>query len=376
MKVLIVPSWYVTEDSPNNGIFFQEQAQALAQSGLEVSVIYPDLRFRLGELRKGLFRVEDAPVPTWIYRRRTLTPFWERGRWPQRALMLERLYFNNCREYGRPDVVHLHSCRMGVEVLGLCRRHNLPLVYTEHYSGVTGNMNAALRYAFHKTLSGCDAALAVSRNLRTIMTGIRSDVRYLPNMVDTDRFTIQKPAGSGGFRFGAVGNLIPVKGFDLLLRAFAEALPRMDGATLVIAGAGRLRGNLERMARELNLAGRVEFSGFVKRGELPGFYHRLGCLICSSRRETFGVTLIEALACGKPLIATRCGGPESIVTPRNGLLVKNGDAGDLARAMEEMYQHHKSYDPASLRLECEEEFGSRRVCDKITEVYRRVLRNG
>lgn len=178
MRLLIIPSWYVTEDKPNNGIFFKEQAESLAESGVDVVVAYPDLRFKLGMLRRGIYRDYDAEVPTYIYRKRTLTPFKERGRWPQLTKMLEALYDRVCRDIGEPDIVHLHSCRMGIAAINLCRNHNLPLVYTEHYSGILGQMDDDLKYQFEKTLEACDCAIAVSEDLKARMVS-KSRIRCL-----------------------------------------------------------------------------------------------------------------------------------------------------------------------------------------------------
>lgn len=374
MRLLIIPSWYTTEDKPNNGIFFKEQAESLASSGVDVVVAYPDLRFRLGTLRRGIYRDYDAEVPTYIYRKRTLTPFNERGRWPQISKMLEKLYDRVCRDIGKPDIVHLHSCRIGVETVSLCKKHNLPLVYTEHYSGILGQMDDNLKYQFEKTLEGCDCAIAVSEDLKARMVSKRPDTLFIPNMVDTSSFKIlPNVTPSGDFVFAAVGNLVPVKGYDILIRAFASAHRHMPGAKLFIAGKGEQEQMLKDMISELKMDDSINLVGFLPRSLAPNFYNGCDCFVCSSYTETFGISIIEALSCGKPVIATRCGGPESIITAKNGLLINAGDALSMERALIYMYRRAKSYNPFMLREDCMKRFGKSYVCQRLVQLYAHII---
>lgn len=373
MKIFIVPSWYAAEDKPLAGVFFREQAEALQARGHTVCVLYPDLRFRLGALQRGLYRVPGAAVPTYIDRRRTLTPFWEAGRAPQRRLMLERLYRKACAELGEPDLVHLHSCRMAPETAALCRRHGLPLVYTEHYSGILQKPGPALRRELCTALRAADTSIAVGEGLRQAMADAGGDAMCIPNMVDTECFA-PRPAPHEGFVFAAMGGLVPVKGFDLLLRAFAAVAAGMPEAVLRIAGGGPEEQNLRTLAARLKLTDRVTFPGPVPRAAAPDFFNACDCFVCSSRMETFGMALIEALACGKPAVATRCGGPEGIVRGTDGLLCPSGDPEALARAMLALAHGRAAYDPAAIRRDCEARFGRDAVCRRLEAVYAACLR--
>lgn len=130
----------------------------------------------------------------------------------------------------------------------------------------------------------------------------------------------------------AVGGLRRVKDFPTLLRAFAR-LPAATGARLLILGEGRQRPRLERLMRRLGLAGRVALPGFVAT-PLP-WIARARLLVLSSRREGLGNVLVEAMALGRPVVATDCpGGVRDLLADgRLGPLVPVGDAPALARAM-------------------------------------------
>ncbi len=368
MNVFVIPSWYDTGDKPHCGVFFAEQAHALIRVGHKVHLFYPDLRFRLGGLPTGVFPL-PGDVPGLFCRRRSLTPFWERGRWPQRQWMLEKLYRQAEREWGRPDVVHLHACTMGVEAVWLCRKHRLPLVYTEHYSALMDEPRGVLREQLTRTLAGATVAVAVSRALQERLRDYRADTYYIPNLVDAERFA-PAPAPHEGFVFGVLGNLIPRKRVDRLLRAFAKA--GLENTRLRIGGDGPERERLERLAVSLRLEKQVEFCGAVPYAQTPAFYNACDCLVSASKAETFGMTLIEALACGVPVLSTRSGGPESIVVPgQNGWLVPVDDVDALADSLRQAVQH--AFDPAALRADCIARFGEWTVVRQIEEAYRKAI---
>lgn len=119
----------------------------------------------------------------------------------------------------------------------------------------------------------------------------------------------------------------------------------------------------------------MAFPGAVSRDKAPEFYNSVSCLVCSSDFETFGITLIEALACGRPLISTSCGGPRDIVTPRNGVLVAPDDVGALASAMRGLYGAFGRYDSDAITADCALRFGAVTFAKRMTEIYEETLEN-
>jgi glycosyltransferase involved in cell wall biosynthesis len=117
----------------------------------------------------------------------------------------------------------------------------------------------------------------------------------------------------------------------------------------------------------------VTFLGTLDRGSVVKEMQSADAFVLSSRHETFGVVLIEALACGLPVIATTCGGPECIVEPDDGLLVPPNDASALAGAMERMMVQRSLYSAVKLRERCLTRFGGKAVTTQIADVYAKVL---
>jgi glycosyltransferase involved in cell wall biosynthesis len=133
-----------------------------------------------------------------------------------------------------------------------------------------------------------------------------------------------------------LARLDPRKGLPILLQAVGLALSKLPEATLLIGGDGEERATLERRARELGLAGRVEFAGPVH--DPPAFYRRCDLFALPSLDEGFGLVVLEAMASGLPVIGTRVGGvPELIEHDRNGLLVEPGDAPAIAEALRTLW---------------------------------------
>lgn len=379
MKVMMVPSWYETEDKPGKGTFFKEQAMLLQESGLTIAVAYPDLRPRLGGMRKGVFRDYGAKVPTYYCRQSGFTAFTEQSKSARRGRMLEELYERVCRDMGKPDLVHLLSCRLGPEAAALCARHGLPLVYTEHTGGLLrspgeGAADSVLKRCFRKTLQECDLPIAVSEDLRAQMVTARPDTLLIPDPVDSGHFRIMPGVvPEGPFVFAASGSLLPDKGFEILLRGFASALPHMQGAQLRIAGTGPQERELEVLIGELRLSENVRLTGPLPRALSPKFYNGCDCFVCASFSEPFGMPIVEALACGRPVISTRCGGPEEIVNARNGLLINAGDVLAMERALIYMYRRAKSFNPFTLREDCIRRFGKSFVCQRLVQAYGYLL---
>lgn len=124
------------------------------------------------------------------------------------------------------------------------------------------------------------------------------------------------------------------KGIDVLLRAFARVLEKQPDLTLTLVGVGPLRTKHEELARDLGLDGNVVFQGWKSRAEVGALLRRCDLFVLPSRSEPFGIVIIEAMACGKPVVASAVGGiPEIIQQGENGILVEPENPAALADAI-------------------------------------------
>lgn len=167
------------------------------------------------------------------------------------------------------------------------------------------------------------------RKVVTILNGI--DLQRFAG-VERDLFRRELGLTAEQPLLGTVGRLVPVKNQALLLRAFALLRPEHAQARLVVVGDGPERAALERLAVELGLAASVIFTG--SRRDIPQIMAALDIFILPSFSEGLSLTLLEAMAAGKPVVATRVGGnPEVVADGLNGLLVPSDDDAGLAAAL-------------------------------------------
>jgi glycosyltransferase involved in cell wall biosynthesis len=198
---------------------------------------------------------------------------------------------------------------------------------------------------------------------------------WLPNVIDpsiVDSPAARRDTSGTSFRFLTVGNLIPVKNHSLLLRSFRSAFRGNSGVTLRIGGDGPLREELQALALQLGIADRVTFLGTLSRRDVISELDSAQAFVLSSDYETFGVVLIEALARGRPVIATSCGAPESFVTAGDGELVPVGSEPALADAMVRMRASRASYDDGDIRQRAIDRFGPAAFLEKLRPIYASV----
>lgn len=283
------------------------------------------------------------------------------------------------------DIIHAHFIYPdGVVGARIARRYGVPLVITEHafwhpwldqYPRVRKQAVAAAHSsAFHIAVSQ-----SVHRSISRF-TGENERLRVIPVGVDMEQFT-PLPAGErpdpDSILF--VGRIHETKGVDILLQAMRLLVDRNPAVCLsLIGGSFYLQNNnrekrLKYLADELGLANNVRFLGIRSPDQVAEAMRRSSLLVLPSRRETLGAVLVEALACGIPVVATRCGGPEDVVTDIVGKLVATDDPSALAEAMLAVLDQRGRYDPEVLRKYAEERFSWQRVAEQTIDLYRLAL---
>ena len=166
-----------------------------------------------------------------------------------------------------------------------------------------------------------------------------------------------------------VGNLNKNKSVDTLLEAFSNFNIKVPNLKLRVIGDGPEKSNLIKLAKKLDIDKNVEFLGSLPRNQVKIEMSNTSVLVHPSRYETFGVVIIEALAMGLPVIATRCGGPESIVVNRVGLLIDPGSVSQLSQAMINIYTNYQEYYSKDIREYCESKFSERVVVSELAKIY-------
>lgn len=251
----------------------------------------------------------------------------------------------------RPDIVNAH-----LQPAELCARlallgtpaERLPLIITKHNLKIFGRLpgeNALARWTARRAgaliavsesvkaladRNGCSAAAGRAVTVHNAVDPAPFDGRFKERSRELRR---EWKVPEGEIVIGTAGRLLPVKAIHILLEGFASYLKGAErAARLVIVGRGPLRGELESRARALGLADKVVCAGF--REDMPSVMGAFDVFALTSDSEGFPIVLLEAMAAGKPVVATRVGGvPELVVDGETGKLVPPRDPASVAAAL-------------------------------------------
>ena len=283
------------------------------------------------------------------------------------------------------DVIHAHfTYPEGWVAARLGEQLGVPVVITEHASwrGWADWQPRVLdraRWAVERSAAHVSVGTALRDEIAE-MTGDSARLHVIPLGVDETVFKFPPPGQEKRpHQLLFVGAVRPVKGLDVLLQALAILASQGRPETLTVIGDSffsayvQARRDAERQVRELGLGDRVTFLGGMAQPDVARFMQQSALLVSPSRRETLGMVLVEALACGTPVVATRSGGPADIVTPEVGRLVRVEDPGALAAAIAEVVDSRNTFDPRHLRAHALARFGWENVTNRYLALYRDIL---
>ena len=381
MRILILPASYPAPGNPVSGVFYHEQAQALAMRH-DVAVYVPRLA-GWWEPRKwaggnGFSAGEYEGVR--VYRAVGIKPApLQLMPGPVLAILLNTARSGLQRviaDWGRPDLIHAHvSMPAGWTAVQLGHELGIPVVITEHSSGFADWMQKpGMREPVEDALRGAERVIAVSPSLKERiekhLPGLA--VTVVGNVVQTERFVpLDNPAPNPVFRFLCVATLKKVKGVEFLIRAARKLLDRgMDQFEVHIGGDGPERDRLCNMVAQLELRGHVQFLDLLDKSDVVRHVQQCDALVAPSLLETFCVILAEAMSCGKPVVSTHCGGPDWVVPEHAGILVDPGNPVALADAMAELISGNRVFDGAAIRRSVVDRFSPEKIVGELEQFYK------
>jgi glycosyltransferase involved in cell wall biosynthesis len=272
----------------------------------------------------------------------------------------------------RPDVVHTHNSGIHHYAVVAARLAGVPVVVNTRHSPFTSEHTKRERH-YAWALRYTDRVVFVSETTRDQVTQSLGNRQFsrsvILNGIPTQDFRSHgmSTGRTRGIIFGTVGRLVPIKAHDVLIEAFAEIVEEFPHARLRIAGGGPLMVNLQQQISQKGLSGAVSLEG-------PTLAPHIDVFVLPSRSEGMPLVLLEAMASGLPIVATRVGGIPEIVQNDIGWLCQPDDPHALAAAMRDAAQSpdlaRRGAAAAKLALD---RFDIDTMCDQYLDLFRQLL---
>ncbi len=382
--ILHLPRWYPHPTDPQNGVFIQKQIESLDP------VYYHSVLFVKSAKQEAVYQIEikqenhiDICIvyfrefnglrifKSWIHFLRYLSGF-------QKGL------YQLTKRNGQPDLMHVHVLLRTALLAWYCaRKFKISYIVSEHWSGfITGvfnKKNFAYRYLSKAVLKKAAGILVVSETLRSAIVTLgmpEQKIKIVPNVVEVSEL------GSKPKVTNVKDSVILLSVADLVddIKKISEVVEVVADLSMEhklkywIVGDGRDRQPLEELAGSKGLLGEtVKFFGRKTNKEVLRIISQCDFLVMNSVTETFSVVTAEALLAGKPVVATRCGGPEIFVNDSNGILIEVGNYKELKEAIGSMIQTYKDFDQGAIRAGVKERFSSKAIGLKLKAIYDEIL---
>ena len=290
----------------------------------------------------------------------------------------------------RIEILHCHDMYSNVFATPWARLARVPLVIASRrwiHPVSDPRLELANRIAYRLVHRVLGNSRAVAQQLRDGDGVAAGRILSLPNFVEERAFESPSASARSAFRselgipahaevVGCVARLVDVKDHATLLRAVGQLAVRRPALHVVLVGDGPCRPGLERIAAELDISGRTHFAG--ARPHLPNLHHFFDVSALASLTEGFPNSLVEAMAAGRPVVATDVGGNPDAVRPSTGILVPPADPNAFANALEHVLadeELRRRMGAAALRV-ARSEYHVNAVIPALETMYVKLLERG
>lgn len=385
MKIFFISRGWPSEREPQWGCFERDQALALKKLGHQVVVLSVDVRFRWYSRKYGITKDFQDGI--------TRYNFFAGSIWGRvlistsislhvkiRRLFFLYLFKNVIKEEGVPDLLYSHYLQNSSMTLVAKQKYGIPVIGIEHWSELGyENIKDGIKKWAQNTYKDLDQLLTVSSALQeNILKNFGVNSVVVNNMVGNDFIELancpQKHIRGGKLKFVTVGNLIPRKGLDYLIESLHILTLPKDSWEMNIVGDGPERNKLTALIDKYNLYDNVKLLGAKDRKGVIETLCSNDVFVLASLSETFGVVVIEALACGLPVIVTDCGGTKDIINSQNGVMCPVKDPQKLAECFTYMMNNYRNYDSVQIVADCQTRFSSDSIGKQLEGIFEEVIR--
>ena len=391
MNILIVPSWYPDKENTNwgygqiNGSFFLEQAHELNKI-VNTQIVY----IKVHSLRKmklkniiNFFSISwglENGIRTFRLNTFNFLPGSTTGLLLQYKIISFFVFrfLSHSKKFDLPDVVHCHGSFFGGAVgIYASKFFKKKLIFTEHSRQLTNYLLPKEVNYYKSLLKNSSKVIALSNDFKNYFRESyqinNNKIEIIPNMIprifiDHDQKVFKK---NKAFTFIFIGMLIDLKKPLDIIKAFSRINQSEIDSQLKIIGVGNQRSKCNELVNKLSLADRVSFYDTLSRENTLKKIAESHCLCSVSTTESFGMSILEALSLGLPVVATKSGGPQDLINERNGLLVGIGDIDGIANAMKYIFYNYNNFNSEYIRVDALKRFHPNVISNKLISIYQK-----
>lgn len=374
MKIWVIGRGYPTPTNRMNGSFEYDQAKLLSRHGHDVTYISLSLTFFSRKDPRGMRHFNEDGVEVLAYShfflpsciiRKVGIHFekYERTCW-------YKLFSCALKTSGLPDIIHIHypSLICDIKEVEKLRNKGVKVFVTEHWTSVVTKSikNYELDRLIYYT-KNANAFFAVGKSLvESIneLVDVKVPLKIVPNLISPLFKPTEKKCSA--FTFIAVGRMVPVKRFDVIACQFIKTFKGNKNVRLKLIGDGPERNRIQKICKNND---QIILTGALSADKVAKEVASSDVLICYSSLETFAVPVIEAWACGLPVITLDTVPVSIYCDTSRGMVITDKDTNDLGKAMKNIIKNYDKYDAKSIALFANNNFSDEAIYAILEEAY-------
>lgn len=384
--VLHLASWFPSRQNHVDGIFIRRQVELIAsdtsyrhvllkKSTKEISLFKHFLclaGFFPKEKQNGITIIE-LPQESFLYRK-----FF----WKYRERIENRLLKKLVKKYS-PSLVHLHVVYgFAREALFIHKQYQIPFIVSEHMGPFPFDWLPHKEMNVIRPMQQAKKVVAVSEALKKQIFDFTSvEATVIPNVVSEKDFFYSEASSEtydGSPAIAFTGIYTRAKGADYLVESFALFKEKFPAAILHLIGeaTGERMEELKNLVHQKNVAQSVRFHGKLSPAQICDLYNRCHFYACASEWESFGLSVLEALFTGLPVLTTNCGGAPAFIEPHNGMIVDNDkQPNTFKEGLLQITAQLNQYNKAAIAKSISQKYSAQNVKDAYVNLYHQVINN-
>lgn len=386
MNILIIPSWFYDHESPNAGTFFNDEATLVASCNHVVLMVFDRVAVSETTVNWDLaieFCIKSESINDKLTITRIRLPFYKESSWEDNLKAFQPLVFNAfqaiCQNF-KVDIIHAYATFYGgIFAHWISKAYHIPYIITEHFGPFNPDFlhSNYVKNEMIEAINDSNSLACVSTHLRQqiLMQGILRDSLVIGNYVNDKLFQINDNLMEDNLLLTVAYYPSYIKDLKTLMKAYSILVKQGIEFRAIIVGGGEIKGGyhgcnpIEKMVTEFNLTKYVRVIGAVPHREMVRLMQKCSFYVSSSIAESFGVSICEAMLCGKPCVVTKNGGSMDFTNMQNSIVVDIHNSEELADGIIHMMSHRKSFNANKIRKYIVEKYGNVSFLQKISEIY-------